>query len=105
MLHAAGQTQAHSAAGFVRTPCLLPPAILLKFAPLLAVCFCAVVQVVAERGLQPHPSWLQKAMELYETYLVGAGVVWWVLAGLAWWVLAGLAWWVLVPLWWWLGGR
>lgn len=27
-------------------------------------------QVVEERGLQKHPSWLRKAMELYETYLV-----------------------------------
>ncbi|KAI3432720.1 hypothetical protein D9Q98_004263 [Chlorella vulgaris] len=35
----------------------------------------ALEKVVAERGLQPHPSWLQKAMELYETYLVRHGIM------------------------------
>ena len=28
------------------------------------------LQVIEERGLQKHPSWMNKALELYETYLV-----------------------------------
>ena len=33
------------------------------------------VQVVEERGLQKHPSWLNKCIQLYETYLVRHGIM------------------------------
>ncbi len=36
----------------------------------------ALLQVVRERGLQAHPSWMRKAMELYETTLVRASSPW-----------------------------
>lgn len=32
-------------------------------------------QVVEERGLQKHPSWLNKCIQLYETYLVRHGIM------------------------------
>jgi hypothetical protein len=35
----------------------------------------ALEKVVEERDLQKHPSWLRKAMELYETYLVRHGIM------------------------------
>lgn len=30
---------------------------------------------MAERGLQAHPSWLNKCIQLYETYLVRHGIM------------------------------
>ena len=35
----------------------------------------ALKKVVAEKGLQPHPSWLNKCIQLYETYLVRHGIM------------------------------
>ncbi|KAL4452763.1 hypothetical protein ABPG75_008425, partial [Micractinium tetrahymenae] len=35
----------------------------------------ALEKVVKERGLQAHPSWMRKAMELYETTLVRHGIM------------------------------
>eukprot|EP00887_Chlorella_sp_A99_P001633 scaffold8.g1633.t1 len=35
----------------------------------------ALEKVVAERGLQAHPSWMNKCIQLYETYLVRHGIM------------------------------
>ena len=35
----------------------------------------ALPQVVAEKGLQAHPTWLNKCIQLYETYLVRHGIM------------------------------
>ena len=35
----------------------------------------STAQVVAERGLQAHASWLNKCIQLYETYLVRHGIM------------------------------
>jgi polynucleotide 5'-kinase involved in rRNA processing len=32
-------------------------------------------QVVAERGLQAYPAWMNKCIQLYETYLVRHGIM------------------------------
>ena len=36
---------------------------------------CAASQVVEEKGLQKHPSWMNKCIQLYETYLVRHGIM------------------------------
>ena len=36
---------------------------------------CSVVQVVKERNLQLHTTWLNKCIQLYETYLVRHGIM------------------------------
>lgn len=52
-----------------------PPGSLVAAACLPATHHCgpacpALQQVVKERGLQAHPSWMNKCIQLYETYLV-----------------------------------